>query len=227
MATQPIEGIIVEDKELKTQATSLAIRAHQVTAITPASYVDTIELGRAIRAIVDGINAKDAPNIAKAHALHKELIKARDEKVAPLEIAYSYLKTLIGTYDQEQERLRREQERIAQEALRKQQEDEAVREAERLQASGDSLGAEAVISQAAASPAPAVVIPSNVPKVFGKSSREVWRWRLRDKTKFRPEYMQPDELAVSQVVRALKKAAEKAVGEGAIEVYSDTSVSLR
>ena len=213
--------------ELASQSTSLTIRAHQLTGITPATYVDTIGLGRAIRAVIDGINAQDSPNIAKAHALHKELIKARDEKVAPLEIAYSYLKTLIAAYDQEQERLRREQERIAQEALRKQQEEESMREAEALQASGDTLGAEAVISQAAASPAPAVVIPSSVPKVFGKSSREVWRWRLKDRSKVKPEYLEPNELAISQVVRALKKAAEKAVGEGAIEVYSDTSVSLR
>jgi hypothetical protein len=218
------EGTIVESSQMG-DGQSLAIRAHQVTAITPASYADVIGLGRAIRAVIDGITGDDAPEIAKAYQLHKSLIKKRDDKVAPLEIAYARLKHMIGVYDQEQERLRREQERVAQEALRKQQEEEAMREAEALQNAGDAEGAEAVISQAAASPAPAVVIPSNVPKVFGKSSREIWRWRLKDRTKVKPEYLEPNELAISQVVRALKKNAEAAVG--GIEVYSDTSVSLR
>lgn len=202
---------------------SLAIRAHQVTAITPASYADVIGLGRAIRAVIDGITGDDAPEIAKAYQLHKSLIKKRDDKVAPLEIAYARLKHMVGTYDQEQERIRREQERVAQEALRKQQEEEAMREAEALQNAGDAEGAEAVISQAAASPAPAVVIPSNVPKVFGKSSREVWTYRIENESLIPREYLVPDSAKIGGVVRALKANA-KIPG---IKAYPTTSVSLR
>jgi len=221
MSTTPIET-----EQLEKQSTSLTLQAHQFAAIaTTQQYTDAIGLGRSLKAMEDGIDEFWGPKVQAAYRLHKQLVKDRDDMKAPVQIAIARLKGLISAYDQEQERLRREAERQAQEALRKQQEEQALCEAEALQASGDAEGAEAVISQAAASPAPAIVLPSLVPKVAGKSSRTIWRWRLRDRAKVKPEYLVPDELAISQVVRALKKNAENAVG--GIEVYPEESVSLR
>lgn len=223
MATTPIET-----QELEKQSTSLTVQASQFQAIaTTQDYTDAIGLGRALKAMEDGIDQFWGPLVAEAHKHHKTLVNRRDTMKSPVQIAIARLKGLISAYDQEQERIRHQKELEAQEALRKQQESDAIREAEALQASGDAEGAEAVISQAAAGPAPAVVIPSMVPKVAGKSSRTIWRWRLKDKGKLRPEYLMADEITISQVVRALKKSAEKAVGEGAIEVYDEASVSLR
>lgn len=223
MATTPIET-----EQLEKQSSSLTVQASQFQAIaTTQDYTDAIGLGRALKAMEDGIDAFWSPLCAEAFKHHKTLVNRRDSMKSPVQIAIARLKGLISVYDQEQERIRRQRELEAQEALRKQQEEEALREAELLQASGDTLGAMAVVEQAVHAPAPTVVVPTSVPRIAGKSSREVWRWRLKDASKLRPEYLQADELKISQIVRALKMGAVKAVGEGAIEVYSESSVSLR
>ena len=219
MATQPIET-----QELETKSTSLTLQAHQFAAITSTQgYTDAIGLGRALKAMEDGIDSFWAPLCAEAFKHHKTLVNRRDTMKSPVQIAIARIKNLIGQYDQQQERERREQERIAQEALRKQQEEDAINEAQRLQAAGDSEGAEQVISQAAASPAPAVVIPAMVPRVFGKSSREVWSFQIENEALIPREYLVPDMQKIGAVVRALKANA-KIPG---VKAYSTTSVSLR
>jgi len=218
-ATTPIET-----KELEAKSTDLAVRAHQLVPIQDSvQYRDAIDLGRSLKAMEDGIQEFWGPLVQSAHQQHKALVKRRDDMCAPVQIAIAKIKTLIGAYDQQQERLRREQERIAQEALRREQKETAIREAQALQASGDSEGAEQVISQAAASPAPAVVIPSMVPKVTGKSSRTIWRYRVVNPELVPKEYMMVDEIKLGQIVRALK-GSTRIPG---IQVYEESVVSLR
>jgi aminopeptidase N len=171
----------------------------------------------------DGIEEYWSPLVADAYKQHKALIARQNEMLKPVESAIGKLKALISTYEYEEERKRKEAERIAAEALRKQQEAEAMLEAQRLQAAGDAMGAESVIEQAIAAPPPPVILQSTVPQVQGKSSRQQWKFRVTNEALIPREYLCVDEQKLGAVVRALK---DKTRIPG-IEVYPDPVVSFR
>lgn len=82
---------------------------------------------------------------------------------------------LLGSYQQKQERLRREEEaRIAEEERQKEQA-RINREAKLLEKQGQKDMASALRSTPVA--APAISLPSAVPEVQGLSYREDWKWR--------------------------------------------------
>jgi hypothetical protein len=215
---------MTQTQELEKQSTSLVVRAQTCSQITTTDqYTQVVELGRALRAMKDGIEEYWSPLVADAHKQHKALIARQNEMLKPVESAIGKLKALISTYEYEEERKRKEAERIAAEALRKQQEAEAMLEAQRLQAAGDSMGAESVIEQAIAAPPPPVILQSTVPQVQGKSSRQQWKFRITNEALIPREYLCVDEQKLGAVVRALK---DKARIPG-IEVYPDAVVSFR
>lgn len=216
MATQPIET-----QELEKQSTSLTVQAHRVQSITDARHFTQIfDLGEALKAMDAGIETYWGPLCKAAYDQHKALVKRRDDMRAPVQIALSHLTYMLKKWERDQREKKQQEERIAQEAQRKIDDAAALVEAQRLQASGDRLGAEAVLTQQANAPAPAVVLPSNIPNVGKKFYRsEVWRWRYKDPSQVKPEYLAPDTRAIDSAVRHLKKKAETAVG--GIEVYSE------
>lgn len=215
---------MTQTQELEKQSESLVVRAQKCNEITTTDqYTATIELGRALRAMKDGIEEYWQPLVEQAHRQHKDLIVRKNEMLNPVTIAIVKLKNLITDYEYKEERKRKEAERIAAEALRKQQEAEALLEAERLQAAGDSMGAESVIEQAISAPPPPVIMQSTVPQVVGKSSRESWKFRITNEALIPREYLMVDEQKLSAVVRAMK-GKTKIPG---IEAYPETVVAFR
>jgi hypothetical protein len=213
-----------ETQELEKQSESLVVQAQACRAIaTTEEYTQTIELGRSLKAMLSGIEDYWKPLIEAAHRQHKALISRRDAMTKPVDSAIARLKGFVVYYDLEEERKRQEAERIAAEALRKQQEADAMLEAERLAAAGDKLGAEQVIEQAVNAPPPPVIMQSTIPQVAGKSTREVWRFRVIDDSKIPREYLTVDEIKIGAVVRALK-GKTKIPG---IEVYPESVVAFR
>lgn len=98
--------------------------------------------------------------------------------IESLSAAKSALKRAILAFDQEQERIRREEEA----RLRKIQQEEQERlakEAEEAEQSGDHAAAEAIIQQAADLP-PAVVHMPEAPKVAGVKKQTRWSAELVD-----------------------------------------------
>jgi hypothetical protein len=222
------EIVIEQDKELEQKSTELTVQAKQLSKIGhPEDYRKACDLGLSLKTMLNGIEEFWADKISAAFKTHKMLVKAKNDMTAPVEAAMVTVKRLIAAFEAEQEQSRREAERAAAEALRKQEEERAMREAELLQNAGNAQGAASVIEQAISAPAPVVVVQSNVPQVAGKSSRGIWKWRLKDASKLKPQYLIPDEQAIGQVVRALKDKAISAIGEGSIEVYEEKSVAFR
>src|SRR6266702_3533745 len=161
---------MTETQELEKQSESLVVRARGYAAIQNTDeYTGAVDLGRALKAMVSGIEEFWEPLISAAHKQHKELVGRKKQMVEPVENAVSKLKSLISGYEYEEEQKRRAAERMAAEALRKQQEAEAMLEAQRLQAAGDTMGAESVIEQAIAAPPPPVILQSSIPVKSGKS----------------------------------------------------------
>jgi len=61
---------------------------------------------------------------------------------------------------------------------------------------------------------PIAVVMSEVPKVEGTYTVDVWGYEIIDKTKINAAFIIPDEKAIGQVVRSMKEKAQELIGEG-------------
>lgn len=178
-----------------------------------------------------------------------DFFRAPAEKLAEAEKA---IKSACIGYQQEQERIRREEQRKAEEAARKERErlerlriaaEQKAREKEaelrrqaaeadaaerakieaRMRADAEKAAAKQAEIDARAASVIAPVIHREAPKVEGLSTRTVWKFRITDARQLPPEYTIPDEKKIGQVVRALK-------GDTSIpgvEVYAEESMAAR
>ena len=137
----------------------------------------------------------------------KELLKAIDEKrkemTKPLDDAK---KRIMAFFRPAQDKLNLIISKINQEmfAYRRKQEEEARKKKEEMekQAEDDLFIPE---------------VKPEIPKTEVKV-RKVWKFRVKDKTKIKMDFLIPDEKTIGELVRKLKDKAVSIVGEG-IEVY--------
>jgi hypothetical protein len=121
-------------------------------------------------------------------------------------------RTLLGNYDQKQERIRREEERRLAEEERQREQQRINREAKLLEKQGQKEMANAVRQTPIS--APAISLPSTVPDVKGLSFREDWKWRPAggDSPEARAaavklvprEYLMLNEVALNALARGMK-----------------------
>jgi uncharacterized protein YhaN len=130
---------------------------------------------------------------------------------------------------------RREAERVAKEQREaREKELEAQRKAgeigkreqERLrkQAEEDERKAKELAAQQAAEAAknvPVVKVKAAVPKVSGIKALVNWKFRIVDASKLPRQFLMPDEVAIGQEVRRLKKEGEVIPG---VEAYSEDGI---
>jgi hypothetical protein len=120
------------------------------------------------------------PVVKKAHEAWKAAVALRKQVDDPLDEAEFTVKRAMGTWFQESERKRKqEQERLAAEA-KKRQEDDVLAKAGAMEKAGNAEGAEAIINAPVV--APAVVLPKA--QAAGISTREVWSAEVYDKAAF-------------------------------------------
>lgn len=126
-----------------------------------------------------------------------------DAKVisGPLEEAEAAIKTAMDAYITEQDNLRLEEQRRADEAARKQQQ-KLYQQAAKANESGKSEKAVELEQRAVAVVAP--VIQRQAPKVTGVVPKKAWKFEVVDPAKVPREYLSVDETKIGQVVRALK-----------------------
>lgn len=142
----------------------------------------------------------------------------RDRITGKLDAYERRLKSLIVSYQQEQERIRREAQRKAEEAARKERE-RLERRAAAAEAKGQAEKAEQLAEQAQTVVAP--VIQTEAPKVAGIATRSVWKYRIADPSALPREFLVPDEKKIGQVVRAMKGDAQIP----GVEVYEEKSLA--
>lgn len=194
--------------DLEQQNADLLARISNVAAIGDVVVSSDADLEAAAAQLRD-VKAlqKDADAAQKAVTQPLEQQKKaaiawfRDRIVSKLEGAESRLKRGILAYQQEQERIRREQQRAAEEAARKERE-RLERQAAKAEAAGRAEKAEQLAERAQTVVAP--VIDTAPPKVAGVSTRETWRFEITDQGVLPREYLVPDEKKIGAVVRALK-----------------------
>lgn len=126
-----------------------------------------------------------------------------DDRVEPLKELRKTLKSKCMIYDDEQGRLRREEQRQREKDAQIIAEKEALEMALQAEAEGDHAAAKAIIEAPIAMPTivmqKAAVAPSRL-----TAGREIWSFKIVDATKIPRQYLIPDEKAIGQVVRALK-----------------------
>src|SRR5580704_16022757 len=218
---------VVTDPQLQSEALTTVERAHMIVVVDNNTREMAAELGKGIAGLYKRAEEWFAPMKRLAAQAHKEICTKENEVLNPLETAKRYLSGQIGTYDQTQERIRREEEvrqqqearRLAQEAERKRAEEQALTDAIALEEAGDSKGAEAVLANPVPQEVfvPPVVIPRSVPKAVGVSTAVSWKFRIANAALVPGQFKIIDDKAIGAVVRALK---DKANIPG-VEVYTE------
>ena len=179
---------LVKNDEVMKEVISVEDQAKALKVIDSPSYISAGELWKAIK----GIRAKVAEtfdaNIKKAHELHKSLVAEKKRHDGPLDEAERMVKGAMNRFDQEQERLRREEQARLEAIARKAEEDRRLQEAIEAEAAMKAQGASqeevaqetAAILETPVSVAP-VVLPKATPKLQGGPVyREVWSAEITD-----------------------------------------------
>lgn len=161
----------------------------------------------------------------QANAVHKFITGLRATLVLPLQQAEQLLKNRRRDWRNEEERKRVLKEEEERKKAKEEADARAIEEAKQLAEIGETAAAEIVIERAATAPAPPVIIPSTVPKQAGHNIRKVWKFRVKNPSEHKREFLILDDSKVQTIVSKLGRDAETLVG--GIEVFQDEIETTR
>lgn len=241
-----------EVREVEAEATQALAAATEYRVTTQDQYTAAgDELGRikAAQKRLDETRKGLTKPLDESKRRIMDFFRAPAEKLAQAEKA---IKSACLTYQQEQDRIRREEQRKADEAARKERErlerqriaaEQKAREKEaelrrqaaeanaaerakieaKMQAEADKAAAKQTEIEERQAAVTAPVIHREPPKVEGMSTRKVWKFRIKDAAAIPREYLAVDEVKIRKVVQALKGDTQIA----GVEVYSEESIASR
>lgn len=195
---------------LKSDAAVVAVEseAHKITAFAQSLVIQTNEgysqAADTLKAIKGLLRQIEDARVRVTRPLNEALraVNAQaKEASAPLLTSESRIKRAMVTYSTEQERIRREEQRKAEEAARKERE-KLEAQARKAEAAGRVERAMELEQRAATVVAP--VIQREPPKVSGVAMRSIWRFEVVDPAAVPREYLVVDEKRIGAVVRAMK-----------------------
>ncbi|MDZ4346141.1 MAG: hypothetical protein U1E51_27325, partial [Candidatus Binatia bacterium] len=142
-----MEAILIpETREIQEKSATIVQWAYGLL-VTVETYPKAGELLRSIKALEKSVSDTFDVPIEAAHKAHKAILAAKAQHMDPLVKAEGIVKGKMGVHIQEQERIRAEQQRIADAAARKAEEDARLAEAQVLEEIGETEAAEAVIEE--------------------------------------------------------------------------------
>lgn len=203
---------------LQPEVSKLAEFARSIIISTVEQYNSAADYLKSIKGMLNQIESARTRITKPINESLREVNKQAKEASAPLESAEQQIKRAMIGYTTEQERLRREEQRKADENARKEQE-RLNAQAAKAAAAGKVEKAEQLQERANTVVAP--VIQRETPKVSGISMREVWLFEVTDPAAVPREYLMVDEKKVGKVVGALK---DQTVIAG-IRVYPDKRIA--
>jgi len=214
----PLISIIDESIEEKTHESKEIVKKtgsvlHEATGLVIQSdeqFHQANDMLKLIKGLQKEIDEYFDPAIRKAHETHREIINEKKRQSDPLVRAERIIKSKIVSWHEEQERVRREEERRRNEELRKKEEERVLQEA--IETGDESVLEEPVM-------VPEVKVEDTT-KHEGISYSLIWKFRVVDKEKVPEEYKIVDEKKVGQVVRAMKENTNIP----GIEAYSEKIV---
>lgn len=214
----PVEYVSLVGDEVTTQALAWPERARTLRIVDAGSYCFGGDMLLGIKDLLKQIDAKHDPNIKRWHDGHKAAIADKRADADPLIEAETIVKKALRAYDDEQERVRREAERLAQEQARKDAEARALAEAAAMEREAAATGDEALRAEAHEIIAAPIVVPvvsvaKATPKVSGIAYTETWSAEVTDLGALiryvaaHPEFaplLTPNMTALNQQARSLK-----------------------
>lgn len=182
-------------------AEDFARRHSRMVVSDASSYAGALQTLQEVRTLTKGLDASRKERTQPIDAEKRRIMDAYRPALDALAEADSLLTSVTGKWSREQEMARRKAEaEAAAKAERERQRAEA--KAEQYREQGREAKAEEWESKARFTPAP--VVPSNIPKVAGVSTRKVWRFEVVDKTKLPMTFLVPNEKAIQALVDSLK-----------------------
>lgn len=215
------------DRQVVTEALAWPDQARALTIHDVDTYAQGCALLLGIKDLRKKIAETFDPHVRRAHEAHKALVKEKADAEAPLTEAERILKGALTTYDQEQERIRRDEQRKKDEEARQEAERLALEQAAALELEGHATGDEAMVAEAHAiiaapiAPVPMAPVQKATPKVSGISMRKTWGFRIVNPALVPNQYRVIDEAKIRGVVRSLGQAANIP----GVEVYEETTVA--
>lgn len=208
--------------ELKQEALAWPAKAKALIVRDQQSYQQATGDLLGIKDLMNRINEYCDPNIKRWHEGHKAAVADKKATVQPLLDAEAIYKTNISKWVQEQERIRLEAQRKADEEARKREEEARLAlaiEAEQNGASKETT--EEILNMPIQMVAPTVAPTFN--QAEGVSTRKYWKWRLVDESRIPRNFLMVDEKKINAIVRSMGPKA----GIPGIEVYRDTGITVR
>ena len=164
-----------EEKALSQSVSEVEKMAASIVINSEADYKNAAEFGRMLKQRNAQVTEFFAPMKKAAHEAHKNICDREKAMLDPLKKAEATVKSIMGNWVMEQERIRRAEE----ERLRKQAEEEAARkleEAIKLEEQGKTREAEAAASTAAVidTVAKGISVVAEKPRADGVSTTTDW-----------------------------------------------------
>lgn len=186
---------------LQPEVSKLTTFARALVVRTQEGYQQAAEHLKAIKGMLGQIEDARTRVTKPLLQAQREVNTQAKEAAAPLEQAEKQIKLAMIAYSDEQERIRREEQRKADEAARREQQKLQERAAKAME-SGKVEKAAELETRAATVVAP--VIQREPPKVAGVATREVWKFEITDPAAVPRNYCSPDEKKIGGIVRAMK-----------------------
>jgi hypothetical protein len=176
------------DRAVTEEALTWPERARTTVVIDASSYQSAGELLKGIKQLRQKIAETFDPHIKRAYDSHRALCEEKRQAETPLTEAERVIKNALVAYDNEQERIRREEQRRLEEAARLEQEREAIERAAALEREGNAFGDASMVAEAQqvieeqlqAPPPPVAAVARTTPKVSGIVHRSTWSARVTD-----------------------------------------------
>ena len=231
-APAPAEFENQEVEQVAQKASLLVQNAVTLRVTDPTTQHQASQVLLAIAALRKEVADTFKPMKDAAFKAHRTVCEQEKKHDQPLADAERAVKTQIGNFVAEQNRLAREAEEAARKAERERAEREAlelsqqraIEDAVALESIGDTVGAQAVLDNPAPMPvryvAPAPIAPQ-VAQVAGVSTREDWDFRIIDDSIIPREYLLVNESAI----RALGKTTKGKARIAGVEFYSKQVVA--
>lgn len=182
----------------------ITAQAGALRIVSPEAYEHAGSLLKTIKGALRQIETQRTSITAPMNEALRNANAQAKAASAPFEAAEKRIKGAMITYSDEQERIRQEEQRKADEAARKQRE-KLEAQAAKAAAAGKDDKAEQLEERAASVVAP--MIQRETPRVSGVSTREVWKFEITDPSLIPRQYLEVDEAKIRRVVQAMKNDA--------------------
>jgi hypothetical protein len=163
---------------LRRQWGELVEAAKRITVTDAASCEEATKAGRVLQASLKELDSFYTPIKREIDAIKKPVLANEAEDTAAINDQKIRLGAEITRFNHEQERIRREAERAAREAIERQAREEALARAVELEAEGDLQAAEALLDEPVT--APVIIQAAQPPKVSGQVAKVAYSMEVTD-----------------------------------------------